>query len=180
MSSKNLSFGDYLEIGENFEQLANSVINLYIQLPKGIRENNLLSVAKYINTTRDKLEARLHVDFADKVNAELACVFYGNKGIFTSGAQYEGTQVVNDEIVNLHDDKLARKYQIEDYREMSIQVKQLQEQVVSMHNVLAKIFGKQTVIHLMGVRNHLEQTKYAIAVYVNDKFPHQKSGEIWT
>jgi len=31
MSSKNLSFGDYLEIGEDFEQLASRVINLYIQ-----------------------------------------------------------------------------------------------------------------------------------------------------
>jgi hypothetical protein len=63
---------------------------------------------------------------------------------------------------------------------MSIQVKQLQEQVVSMHNALAKIFGKTTVINLMGVRNHLEATKYGIAVYVNEKFPYQKSGEIWT
>lgn len=180
MSSKNLSFGDYLEIGEDFEQLASRVINLYIQLPKGIREDNLVSVAKYINSTRNKLEARLHVDFSDKTNSQLACVFYGNKGIFTSGAQYEGTQVVNDEIMNLHDEKLTRKYQIEDYREMSMQVKELQVQIVSMHDALAKIFSKQTVISLMGIRNHLEATKYGIAVYVNEKFPQQAFGEIWT
>lgn len=77
-------------------------------------------------------------------------------------------------------EKLNIKYQFEDYREMSMQVKELQEQVVSMHNAFAKIFGKTTVIHLMGIRNHLEATKYGIAVHVNNKFPYQKSGEIWT
>lgn len=179
MSSKNLSFGDYLKIGEDFEQLANSVINLYLQLPKSIRDDALVSVAKHISIVRNKLKARLHTDFAEKSNSQLACVFYGNKQIIT-GAQYEGMQVKDDEIVNLHDGKLNRKYQIEDYREMRIQVKQLHEQVVSMHNALAKIFGKQTVISLMGIRNHLEYTKYAIAVHVGEKFPQQKFDEIWT
>lgn len=134
---------------------------------------------KYTNTVRNKLEARLHTDFSDKSNSQLACVFYGNKQII-AGAQYEGMQVKDDEIVNINDGKLTRKYQIEDYREMSLQVKYLYKQVVSMHNALAKIFGKQTVISLMGVRNHLEYTKYAIAVHVGEKFPQQKFDEIWT
>jgi len=178
MSSKNLSFGDYMKIGEDFEQLASSVINLYIQLPKGIREDVWVNVAKHINTVRNKLEARLHTDFAEKSNSQLACVFYGNKQIIAD-AQYEGMRVKDDEIVNIHE-KLTRKYQIEDYREMSLQVKQLYDKVVSMHNALAKIFGKQTVIGLMGIRNHLDCTKYAIAVHVGEKFPQQKFDEIWT
>jgi len=179
MSSKNLSFGDYLKIGEDFEQLASSVINLYIQLPKGIREDVWVNVAKHINTVRNKLEARLHMDFAEKSNSQLACVFYGNKQIIAD-AHFEGMQIVDDEIVNLHDGKLTRKYQIEDYKEMTMQVKQLNEQVVSLHNALAKIFGKQTVIGLMDIRNHLDCTKYVIAVHVGEKFPQQKFNEIWT
>jgi hypothetical protein len=178
MSSKNLSFGDYLKIGEDFEQLVSSVINLYVQLPKGIRDDALVSVPKHIDIVRNKLEDRLHTDFSDKSNSQLALVFYGNKQMIT-GAQFECMQVKDDEIVNIHE-KLTRKYQIEDYREMSLQVKYLYEQVVSLNNALAKIFGKQTVIGLMGVRNHLDYTKYAIAIYVNDKFPEQAFGEIWT
>jgi hypothetical protein len=181
MSSKNLSFEDYLKIGGDFEQLATSVINLYIQLPRIIREDDLVCVSKHIDIVRNKLEVRLHTDFSEKSNSQLACVFYGNKGIFRSNAQYECMQVVDDEIVNLRDGKMTRRpKQINDYKEMSIQVKQLHDQVISLHNVLAKIFGKQTVISLMGIRNHLEKTKYAIAVCVNEKFPQQKFDEIWT
>jgi hypothetical protein len=182
MSSKNLSFEDYLKIGEDFEQLISSVINLYVQLPRIIREDDLVSVAKHINIVRNKLEARLHTDFSDKSNSQLTLVFYGNKQIITD-AQYEGMQVDDDEIVNIHDGecKLTRRpKQIEDYKEMTMQVKQLHDQVVSLHNALAKIFGKQTVISLMGVRNHLEKTKYSIAVYVNERFPQQAFKEIWT
>jgi hypothetical protein len=156
MSSKNLSFEDYLKIGQDFEQLASSVINLYLQLPRTVRKADLVGVSKHITIVRNKLEARLHTDFSDKSNSQLTLVFYGNKQIIT-GAQYDGMQVADDEIVNLHDGecKLTRRpKQIEDYKEMTIQVKQLHDQVVSQHNALAKIFGKQTVISLMGVRNH--------------------------
>lgn len=180
MSSKNLSFEDYLEIGQDFEQFASSIINFYVQLPSIFRDaEDLLKVDKHISTVRSKVEARLHTDFSEKSNSQLACVFYGNKGIFTADAQYESINVVGDEVTNPNGTHKLIPRQIEDFKEMAIQVKELYEQVISLHNKLAKIFGKTAVINLMGIRNQLERTKYTIAVHVQEKFTDKNFEEFW-